>query len=200
MDEDEDEDDDEDEDEDITVTSAVYRLWACTRLADILLWQEKWVHDKQYGFRTGIGTEDALMDLALDIEESLLEGKPLVGVALDFAKCFDSVPQQLVMELVEDMGMETGILRAKGMYAGMRRRFRYATGIGEEFHTTNGILQGCPISVVLITALLAVLMKQVEDGTGVRSLSLTTRTSWHNSRQHCRRGWRRWRTSAKWLA
>eukprot|EP01064_Diplonema_japonicum_P010315 TRINITY_DN175_c0_g1_i13.p1 TRINITY_DN175_c0_g1~~TRINITY_DN175_c0_g1_i13.p1 ORF type:complete len:1930 (+),score=452.56 TRINITY_DN175_c0_g1_i13:183-5972(+) len=156
----------------ITVTSAVYRLWACARLSDILIWQEKWIHDKQYGFRTGFGTEDALLDLALDIEESILEGKPLVGVALDFAKCFDSVPQQLVLELVEDMGMETGILRAlKGMYAGMRRRFRYATGVGEEFHTTNGILQGCPISVVLINALLAVLMKQVEDGTGVRSLS-----------------------------
>eukprot|EP01064_Diplonema_japonicum_P010328 TRINITY_DN175_c0_g1_i5.p1 TRINITY_DN175_c0_g1~~TRINITY_DN175_c0_g1_i5.p1 ORF type:complete len:1917 (+),score=407.73 TRINITY_DN175_c0_g1_i5:183-5933(+) len=156
----------------ITVTSAVYRLWACARLSDILIWQEKWIHDKQYGFRTGFGTEDALLDLALDIEESILEGKPLVGVALDFAKCFDSVPQQLVLELVEDMGMDTGILRAlKGMYAGMRRRFRYAAGVGEEFHTTNGILQGCPISVVLINALLAVLMKQVENDTGVRSLS-----------------------------
>eukprot|EP01059_Diplonema_ambulator_P009922 TRINITY_DN198_c0_g1_i7.p1 TRINITY_DN198_c0_g1~~TRINITY_DN198_c0_g1_i7.p1 ORF type:complete len:1582 (+),score=531.22 TRINITY_DN198_c0_g1_i7:1237-5982(+) len=156
----------------ITVTSAVYRLWACTRLRDILAWQEKWIHRTQHGFRKGHGTEDALLDICFDIEEAVLDKKPLVGVALDFAKCFDSVPQQLVFRLMEDLGMDVDILRAmKGMYGTMERRFRYATGVGEVFTTTNGILQGCPLSVVMINALLAVLMKQVELETGAKTLS-----------------------------
>ncbi|KAJ9444420.1 hypothetical protein DIPPA_17453 [Diplonema papillatum] len=36
---------------------------------------------------------------------------------------------------------------------------KYPLGVGDEFKVTNGILQGCPISVVLINALLSVLSK-----------------------------------------
>ncbi|KAJ9437799.1 hypothetical protein DIPPA_31964, partial [Diplonema papillatum] len=39
------------------------------------------------------------------------------------------------------------------------RRFKYPLGVGDEFKVTNGILQGCTISVVLINALLSVLSK-----------------------------------------
>eukprot|EP01064_Diplonema_japonicum_P018815 TRINITY_DN274_c0_g1_i12.p1 TRINITY_DN274_c0_g1~~TRINITY_DN274_c0_g1_i12.p1 ORF type:complete len:1432 (+),score=270.25 TRINITY_DN274_c0_g1_i12:1996-6291(+) len=156
----------------ITVTSAVYRLWACTRLGDILEWQESWIHKTQHGFRARHGTEDVLMDICTRIEEAAMDKTPLLGVALDFAKCFDTVPQQLVLKLMERMGMDKGILRAlEGMYKGLRRRFRYATGVGEEFTTTNGILQGCPISIIMINALLAVLMRSVEERTGAETLS-----------------------------
>ena len=42
------------------------------------------------------------------------------------------------------------------MYAHLRRRFKLAGGVGEEFVATNGILQGCPVSVVMLNALVAV--------------------------------------------
>eukprot|EP01059_Diplonema_ambulator_P006674 TRINITY_DN162_c0_g3_i3.p1 TRINITY_DN162_c0_g3~~TRINITY_DN162_c0_g3_i3.p1 ORF type:complete len:1446 (+),score=342.28 TRINITY_DN162_c0_g3_i3:2232-6569(+) len=158
----------------ITVTSAVYRLWACARIKAILLWQERWVCATQHGYRSKHGTEDAILDIATRIEEAILNKEPLVGLSLDFVKCFDRVPQGLVLELVEDLGMDSGVLRAlRGMYAALRnrRRFRYTTGVGQPFETTNGILQGCPISVVLVNALLAVLMKRVEDRYGVDTVS-----------------------------
>ncbi|KAJ9456779.1 hypothetical protein DIPPA_13582 [Diplonema papillatum] len=78
----------------ITVTSAVYRLWACRRLADIVLWQEGWIEEGQKGFRPGHRIEDVLMEIGLEVEDALLDGEPLYGVALDFRKCFDMVPRE----------------------------------------------------------------------------------------------------------
>lgn len=146
----------------ITVTPTVYRLWACRRLADIVKWQERWIESGQHGFRPGHRGEDVLMELGVAIEDALLGGRPLYGLALDFSKCFDRVPRKLVLELMSELGMHEDILRPlRTMYASMTRRFKMSLGVGEEFEVTNGILQGCPISVILINALLSVLMKAV---------------------------------------
>ncbi|KAJ9440311.1 putative RNA-directed DNA polymerase from transposon BS, partial [Diplonema papillatum] len=83
----------------ITVTSAVYRLWASTRLRDVVQWQEGWIADSQHGFRPKHGTVDVVFEIASQIEEALLTGKELYGVALDFAKCFDKVPRDVVLKL-----------------------------------------------------------------------------------------------------
>eukprot|EP00663_Eupelagonemidae_sp_cell21sb_P003986 gene3986-4954_t len=62
------------------------------------------------------------------------------------------------------MGMEERILAPlRTMYNRLRRRFRVAGGLGEEFQATNGILQGCPLSVVALNALVAVWAKAVAD-------------------------------------
>ncbi|KAJ9440233.1 Retrovirus-related Pol polyprotein from type-2 retrotransposable element R2DM [Diplonema papillatum] len=144
----------------ITVSSVVYRLWASVRLQDVMLWQELWIHGSQHGFRHGHSCDDVVMDIALSIEESLTNGTPLCGVALDFAKCFDRVPQALVLDLMEALGLHERVLAPlRHIYKHLRRRFRYPLGVGEMFTVTNGILQGCPISVVLINALLSVLSK-----------------------------------------
>ena len=40
------------------------------------------------------------------------------------------------------------------MYRQIHRRFKLGRFVGEAFRSTNGILQGCPISVVLLNALM----------------------------------------------
>ena len=144
----------------ITVTSAIYRLWARARLTSIQEWRESWVTPSQHGFRPGHSPDDVLYDLFTQMEDALLGGEPLYGLALDFAKCFDRVPQSLTLELVEKMGLHPRILTPlQAMYHNLRRRFKYSMGVGAEFMVTNGILQGCPISVVLINALLSVVLR-----------------------------------------
>eukprot|EP00973_Karenia_brevis_P068669 9548105-Karenia_brevis.AAC.1 len=49
------------------------------------------------------------------------------------------------------------------MYAKLRRRFRFCGSVGHEFAATNGILQGCPLSVILLNALMVVLAKAVDE-------------------------------------
>ena len=142
----------------VTVTSAVYRLWACARLQAVQQWQEQWVHPSQHGFRPKHSTNDVLYDVFTQMEDALLGGEPLHGLALDFAKCFDRVPQGLTLDLVEKMGLHPRIMTPlRAMYAKLRRRFKLPSGVGEAYSVTNGILQGCPLSVVLINALMSVL-------------------------------------------
>eukprot|EP00973_Karenia_brevis_P063710 8855900-Karenia_brevis.AAC.1 len=62
------------------------------------------------------------------------------------------------------MGMPPCLKRPlETMYAGLRRRFRMAGSVGREFTCTNGILQGCPISVLLLNALVAVWCKSLKN-------------------------------------
>eukprot|EP00660_Eupelagonema_oceanica_P014178 gene14178-biopygen34257 len=56
----------------ISVMSAVYRLWAATRMRDIRVWQEEWAALSQHGYRPLHGTEDVYWALQLRLEEALL--------------------------------------------------------------------------------------------------------------------------------
>merc|ERR1712086_203374 len=47
------------------------------------------------------------------------------------------------------------------LYASLRRRFRVGAGIGLLFKSTNGIIQGCPLSVVLLNLLVNVWARAV---------------------------------------
>eukprot|EP00666_Eupelagonemidae_sp_cell4sb_P005827 gene5827-biopygen9860 len=144
----------------ISVMSAIYRVWAAARLQSVMRWQEKWAAPGQRGSRAGHGAEDVFWKIALDIESALLRGEPFHGVTYDAVKCFDKIPQGILLKLLGKLGMEARILAPmRTMYANLRRRFRVAGGLGKEFAATDGILQGCPLSAVALNALVAVWAK-----------------------------------------
>ena len=147
----------------ITVMSAIYRLWASTRVRNVMEWQEQWAAQGQHGGRTGRGTDDVYWQLALQLEEALCSGRPLYGCCLDYSKCFDRLPQRILLRLAKELGMNELVLAPlTAMYSNLRRRFKYAGFVGEEYTTTNGILQGCPLSMVLLNALVSVWCRAVE--------------------------------------
>eukprot|EP00662_Eupelagonemidae_sp_cell21_P058248 gene58248-biopygen37513 len=171
----------------ITVTSALYRLWAATRVRQILEWQELWLPRGARGFRIGCGTDDVYYTLALRIERALLRDEPLVGLGLDLAKAFDSLPQEIMLQLFAELGMSDRILRPlRTMYRRLHRRFRFAGNIaGGRFHSTVGILQGCPLSVTLLTAIMAVWAKTIENETRLCPAGHILRSSPAASRTAC---------------
>ncbi|KAJ9461629.1 hypothetical protein DIPPA_15418 [Diplonema papillatum] len=66
------------------------------------------------GVARGLGSSfttrlPSCVQLTALIEETLLESKSLVMLALDFSKCFDRVPQGAVLRLAEEMGMNDRI-------------------------------------------------------------------------------------------
>ena len=84
-------------------------------------------------------------------------------MSLDYSKCFDRVPIEIVSRVAEQCGMDGGILRAmRAMYQQLRRRFVLNGGVGAPFHSTNGILQGCPLSIVFLNLLVHVWVAAVE--------------------------------------
>jgi len=139
----------------ISVTSAVYRLWAATRLRDAVMWQESWAQTGQHGFRMGR------------------------GILLDYSKCFDRLPHNIMLKLAEKTGAHARLMAPlRRIYAAIRRRFKVAGGVGKEFKATNGILQGCPLSVVLLNLMVAVWARAVSEETMGQPEPRPQTTSW----------------------
>ena len=127
----------------LTVLSMVYRLWAGTRLRDVLLWQEAWAHPEAYGFLPCRGPIDGAGVTAVLLELARLKGGNPAGLSLDYVKCFDIIPQAVVVRVARELGMDRGTLRAlAAMYRQLRRAFWLAGRLGEWWRATNGILQG----------------------------------------------------------
>ena len=162
----------------ITITSVMYRLWAATRLRKVAAWQESWIHQRQHGFRNKHGTEDLLWYLCAKMEEALIDNTPIYLASFDYQKCFDRVPQEIMFRLVEQLGLPQNMMRPiRGMYKKLGRRFKLPAGLGQEWFATNGILQGCPLSVIFLNALVAVWMNGVERETGTQGLAYADDTN-----------------------
>ena len=86
----------------------------------------------------------------------------------DWSKCFDRVPQGIAFLLVERQGLHPGGLQPlRGMYRELRRRFVFAGHVGKKFAASNGIIQGCPLSVSLLSLLMNTWARSVKAGTTI---------------------------------
>ena len=146
----------------ISVLPIAYRVWAAVRCSHCTSWQEKWITSGQHGCRQGHSTSDALLRLAAELENASLTGDPIFGAALDFAKAFDNVPVDIALNVLEQLGINERILKPLTfMYQKLQRYFKIRGFLGEAFHATNGIMQGCPLSCLLLNALVSILSKSI---------------------------------------
>ena len=92
--------------------------------------------------------------LTLLVEPAQALKTPLVGTRADYTKCFDLIPQTISMAPMEEEGIHEAVLRAfSGMYRQLKRMFKIKGCLGAFWAPTNGVLQGCPLSVIVINAL-----------------------------------------------
>ena len=147
----------------LSVLSQIYRVWAGIGLEECMVWQELWIHPHAYGFRKKRGATDAAAFISMLIELHKLMKTVLHGFGLDYIKCFDLIPQSIVLHIALTQGMYLGTHRAlSGMYRTLTRCFKIMGCLASFFDATNGILQGCPLSVILINLLTSV-WKRVLD-------------------------------------
>ena len=110
-----------------------------------------------HGFRPEHSTLDVYWRMSLEIERATVERHTLRGFSLDIQKCFNSVLWSILFPLLKPRGYPLTLLRLlETMYVSLWCRFRTGDHVGEPFVATNGILQGCPLSVMLITLLTSV--------------------------------------------
>ena len=85
-------------------------------------------------------------------------------MSIDYVKCFDLISQAVVLALALELGMDPGTCRALGaMYKLLRRAFKVAGALGLWWQATNGILQGCPLSVILVNVLTTIWKWKVDS-------------------------------------
>ena len=71
--------------------------------------------------------------------------------------CHRTIPQVVVPKVARERGMDRGKLRAlAAMYWQLRRAFRLEGSLNELWRATKGILQGCPLVVVLVNLLTSI--------------------------------------------
>ena len=115
-----------------------------------MVWLEHWIHPHAYGFRKKRGATNAaaLVPLLLELHKTIQH--VLQGVSLNYVKCFDLIPQQIVLCVAMEQGMHAGTHKAlAGMYKQLTCSFEIIRCLCSFFSATNGILQGCPLSSFL---------------------------------------------------
>ena len=105
----------------LTVLSMVYRLRAGVRLVDAIAWQESWAYPAAFGFRPARSALDGAAVTQVLLELFRLRGWAVVGMSIDYVKCFDLIPQAVVLAVALELGMDPGTCRALGaMYKQLR--------------------------------------------------------------------------------
>ena len=98
------------------------------------------------------------------LELCRLRGWAVVGMSIDYVKCFDLIPQAVVLALALELGMDPGTCCALGaMYKQPCRAFKIARAFSLWWQATNGILQGCPLSVILVNVLTTIWKWEVDS-------------------------------------
>ena len=76
--------------------------------------------------------------------------------------CLDLTSHAIVLRAAAELGLAPKVCRALGaMYRQLRRVFKLAGCLGQWWHATNGILQGCPLSVILVNVLTGIWKEEV---------------------------------------
>ncbi|KAI5724481.1 hypothetical protein M8J77_003182 [Diaphorina citri] len=104
------------------------------------------IDNDQFGFRYGRGTREAILSLRLIAEESLRVSKPLYIAFVDLQKAFDNVNWKIMMEILENIGIEFKDRRIiHNLYKNQVTNIE-VNGEKQRARIKKGVRQGCSLS------------------------------------------------------
>ena len=138
----------------ITLLSVWHATWAGARAKHHRDWALTTLSPSLFGGVPGRSTGDAEYATAVAVEVAKEPDMPgAMGLSIDRTKCFDLCHPLLATGLYLALHGDKGVARALQMfYTNHSRRFRFCNSIGNPFEPT-GIVQGCPLSVLLVNCI-----------------------------------------------
>ena len=131
----------------------------------------------QHGFVPGRSTQTQLLSHLNDIFEAYMEGKRLDSVFLDFAKAFDKVDHQILLEKVRKHKISGKIGRWIQEFLKDRKFRVVANGNkSEEEEVTSGVPQGTVLAAILFVIMISDIDDNVKHSI-VRSFADDTRVN-----------------------
>ena len=106
--------------------------------------------DVQAGFRKSRGTGDQIVNIRWITEKPREFQKNIYFCIIDYAKAFDSVDQNKLWKILQEMGIpdhHNCLLR--NLCAGQEATVRSGCGIMDWFQIRKGVCQGCTLSPCL---------------------------------------------------
>lgn len=108
--------------------------------------------DRQYGFRSGKSTQDAIVYVTREIYNALGSSTPCLGVFIDLAKAFDTVSHVKLFEKLECIGIRGNALTLIKSYLQNRtQRTKINDELSDPLDIKYGIPQGTVLGPVLFT-------------------------------------------------
>jgi hypothetical protein len=133
----------------LTTLSKILEKLMKARLVDFLE-RFRILSENQFGFRNGKNTEGAIMRLTHFISQNLDNGKKCIGVFMDLAKAFDTVPHHRLLQKLNRVGVRGRLNDWFGSYLSNRKQvIRYNDILSEELTITKGVPQGSILGPVL---------------------------------------------------
>ena len=90
------------------------------------------LYHKQFGFRKGNSTINALMQITEKIKESIDKGKYGCGIFIDLRKAFDTVHHNILLMKLEHYGIRESALLWFATYLNKRKQFVSINGENSE--------------------------------------------------------------------
>ena len=144
----------------IKLLSHTMKLWERVidqRLRDIVS-----ISDGQFGFKSGVGTTDAIFVIRILCEKYREGNKPLDMVFVDLEKAYDTVPREVLWRIMRKQNIPEGYIRlVQDMYRGATTRVKSKRGMSEHFEVGIGLHQGSALSPFLFIMLIDTISQDV---------------------------------------
>ena len=106
--------------------------------------------DGQHGFRPGRGTADAILELTKCITENLDRNKHCIGIFLDLAKAFDTVPHDKLITKLERLGViDVELDWFRSYITGRTQQVKIDSETSESLPCSFGVPQGSTLGPIL---------------------------------------------------
>ena len=135
------------------------KLLSHTMIRDIVT-----ISDGQFGFKSGVGTTDAIFVIRTLCEKYRDGNKPLDMVFVDLEKAYDTVPREVLWRCMRKRYIpEVYIRLVQDMYQGATTCVKSKRGTSEHFEVGIGLHQGWALSPFLFIMLVDTISQDVRN-------------------------------------
>ena len=137
-------------------TRPTYRVWAACRHKQLAArWLPHWQHPGTYGLPGGRAADVLDYETCAQVLEASRKNQVAAGLSYDLRKCFDTVPVNLALQVMRQRGADNNVLRTmEGFYKSHSKHFRIDGAYSKSLKPHNGIIQGCPLSMMVLVSLI----------------------------------------------
>ena len=113
-----------------------------------------------FALRSGQGADDLAMDVSFLLEKAELQDDWCAGLSFDFAKCYDHVIPSMALEVLLYRGAPLSVVQGfRGFYSAHCNHFKLGIAFSASYMSSNGIIQGDPLSNFVLASLVACWLK-----------------------------------------
>lgn len=121
--------------------------------------------DSQFGFRSGVGTREALFALNVLVQKCRDMQTDVLMCFIDYEKAFDRVKHQHLLRLLTDIGLDGKDVRIiRNLYENQVATIRVENEETEEIKICRGVRQGCVMSPLLFNIYSEAVMSEALEG------------------------------------